>query len=254
MNRALARAGSAGAGCLAAGAAVGGVAPGAGQPGDDRGAAAADDQGEPGGQLADHVRGGDVVAGGVVLAADLPRRLPAQRARRLQRGDVGDAGQEHLHRGGVQDDLAAVLAPPLGELGLAVHDGDDLDALAAGVRQPGRQRDRADLGDLVQAHQQRRVQPPRRRRLARSAPRSSGSPTPWRRTAGRPGRPRRRLRRSCTGCPASRRKAGMSNPVPGAGRTLAARSGSAMNARARDMTIRTVAAVLWASPRSSARV
>src|SRR5436853_1174712 len=32
-----------------AGAAVGGVAPGAGQPGDDRGAAAADDQGEPGG-------------------------------------------------------------------------------------------------------------------------------------------------------------------------------------------------------------
>ena len=54
--------------------------------------------------------------------------------------------------------------------------------------------------------------------------------------------------------PASRRKAGMLNPVPGAGRTLAARSGSAMKARARDMTIRTVAAVLWASPRSSARV
>ena len=54
--------------------------------------------------------------------------------------------------------------------------------------------------------------------------------------------------------PASSRKAGMSNPVPGAGRTLAARSGSAMNARARDMTIRTVAAVLCASLRSSARV
>ena len=68
----------------AAGAAVGGVLPGAGQPGDDRGAAAADDQGEPGGQLADHVRGGHVVAGGVVLAADLPRRLPAQRAGGLQ--------------------------------------------------------------------------------------------------------------------------------------------------------------------------
>ena len=179
-----------GRGVQAAGAAVGGVAPGAGQPGDDRGAAAADDQGEPGGQLADHVRGGDVVAGGVVLAADLPRRLPAQRARRLQRGDVGDAGQEHLDRAGVEHDLAAVVAPPFGELSFAVHDGDDLDALAAGVRQPGRQRDRADLGHLVQAHQQRRVQPTRRRRLAPSAPRSSGSPTPSRRTAARPGLPR----------------------------------------------------------------
>ena len=42
----------------------------------------------------------------------------------------------------------------------------DLDALAAGVRQPGRQRDRADLGHLVQAHQQRRVQAAGRRGLA----------------------------------------------------------------------------------------
>src|SRR6266487_7097168 len=56
----------------AAGAAVGGVLPGAGQACDDGGAAAADDQGEPGGQLAGHVGGGDVVAGSVVLAADLP--------------------------------------------------------------------------------------------------------------------------------------------------------------------------------------
>ena len=54
--------------------------------------------------------------------------------------------------------------------------------------------------------------------------------------------------------PASCRNAGMSNPVPGAGRTLAARSGSAMKARDLLMTIRTVAAVLWASDRSSARV
>ena len=46
----------------------------------------------------------------------------------------------------------------------------------------------------------------------------------------------------------------MSNPPPGAGRTQAARAGSAMKARALDMTIRTVAAVLWASDRSSARV
>src|SRR6266568_8085213 len=118
---------------IAAGAAVGGVTPGAGQAGDHGGGPAADDQGEPGGQLADHVGGGDVVAGGVVLAADLPRRLPAQRARRLQGGGVGDAGQENLHRAGVQDDLAAVLAPPFGELGLTVDDGADLDAFAARV-------------------------------------------------------------------------------------------------------------------------
>ena len=46
----------------------------------------------------------------------------------------------------------------------------------------------------------------------------------------------------------------MSNPSPGAGRTLAASAGSAMNDSARDITIRTVAAVLCASERSSARV
>src|SRR4029078_1230542 len=105
-------AGCGGGGVLAAGAAVGGVAPGAGQPGDDRGAAAADDQGEPGGQLPDHVRRGDVVAGGVVLAGGLPGSLPAQRAGCLQGGDVGDAGQEHLDRARVEDDLPSVVAPP----------------------------------------------------------------------------------------------------------------------------------------------
>ena len=46
----------------------------------------------------------------------------------------------------------------------------------------------------------------------------------------------------------------MSNPSPGPGSTLAARAGSAMKARDLDMTIRTVAAVLWASERSSANV
>ena len=106
------------------------------------------------------------MAGDVVLAAELPRRLPAQGAGGLQGGGVGDAGQEHLHRGGVQDDLPAVVAPAFGELGFAVHDGDHLDALAAGVGQPERQRDRADLGHLVQAHQQRRIQPAGRRGLA----------------------------------------------------------------------------------------
>ena len=54
--------------------------------------------------------------------------------------------------------MAAVVTPAAGQLGFAVDDGADLDAFAAGVRQPGRQRDRADLGDLVQAHEQRRVQ------------------------------------------------------------------------------------------------
>jgi hypothetical protein len=79
---------------------------------------------------------------------------------------VSVAGQEHLYRGGVHDDLPAVVLPASGELGLAVHDGADLDALAARIRRPGRQWYRADLGDLVQAHPQGRVQPPRRRRLA----------------------------------------------------------------------------------------
>src|ERR1700683_3251966 len=54
--------------------------------------------------------------------------------------------------------------------------------------------------------------------------------------------------------PAWQRKAGMSNWSPGPGRTEAARAGSARKERARDMTIRTVAAVLWASDRSSVRV
>ena len=46
----------------------------------------------------------------------------------------------------------------------------------------------------------------------------------------------------------------MSKPSPGSGRTQAARAGSAMNARALDMTIRTVAVVFCASLRSSDRV
>jgi len=46
----------------------------------------------------------------------------------------------------------------------------------------------------------------------------------------------------------------MSKPSPGPGKTEAARAGSAMNDSALDITIRTVAAVLWASERSSDRV
>ncbi len=52
-----------------------------------------------------------------------------------------------------------MIAPPGGELSLAVRDGDDLDALAARIRQPGWQRDRADLGDLVQAYLELWCQP-----------------------------------------------------------------------------------------------
>jgi hypothetical protein len=72
------------------------------------------------------------VAAGVLLAADLPGHLAAQLGGRVERGGVGDAGQVHLDRAGVQDDLAAVVAPAAGQLGFAVHDGDHLDALAAG--------------------------------------------------------------------------------------------------------------------------
>src|SRR5436305_89717 len=60
--------------------------------------------------------------------------LAAQLRRGLQRGRVGDAGQERFNAGGVQDDLLAVVLPAGGQLRLAVRDGDDLDALAAGVR------------------------------------------------------------------------------------------------------------------------
>ena len=54
--------------------------------------------------------------------------------------------------------------------------------------------------------------------------------------------------------PRPRKNPAMSNPAPAPGRTEAASAGSAMNDSARDMTIRTVAAVFCASPRSSARV
>src|ERR1039458_3119018 len=54
--------------------------------------------------------------------------------------------------------------------------------------------------------------------------------------------------------PGPSRKAGKAYEAPGPDSTLPARAGSAMNERARDMTIRTVAAVLWASERGSARV
>src|ERR1017187_7287872 len=69
-----------------------------------------------------------------------PRAVPISPAlfwrelvKRLGPGDVGDAGQEHLDRGGVQDDLAAVVPPPAGQLGFAVHGGHHLDPFAAGV-------------------------------------------------------------------------------------------------------------------------
>ena len=152
----------------AAGALVGGVVPGHGQAGDDGGHAAADDERVPGGELADHVGGHDRVAGvGVVLVAVAAEDGAgffhgggaAQGGRGVEGGGVGDAGEPDLGAGGVHDDAGAVGAPPAAELGFAVGDGDDLDALAAGVGQPGRDRDGADLGDLVQGHQQRRVEP-----------------------------------------------------------------------------------------------
>ncbi len=59
-----------------------------------------------------------------------------------------------------------MVPPPFGELGFAVDEGDDLDALAAGVRQPERQGHGADLGHLVQAHQQWGVEAPGLRGLA----------------------------------------------------------------------------------------
>ena len=124
---------------------VGGVLPRGAEPGDDGGVAAADDQRVAGGELADHVRRHHVVpdrgARGSRRAAAAVRSVkaawPHSSAGHLQGGGVGDAGQPDLDPGGVQDDLGAVLAPPGAQLRLAVRDGDDLDALAAGVGQPG---------------------------------------------------------------------------------------------------------------------
>ena len=63
----------------------------------------------------------------------------------LQRLGVGDARQDDPRAGAVQDGPGAVLAPALAQLRLTVHHGDDLDALAAAVGQPLRQRYRAYL-------------------------------------------------------------------------------------------------------------
>jgi hypothetical protein len=46
-----------------------------------------------------------------------------------------------------------------------VRNREELDTLPAGVGQPRRERDRAGLDDLIQRHQQRRVQPPTQHRL-----------------------------------------------------------------------------------------
>ena len=55
-----------------AGTAVSRVSPDPRQAGDHRGETTTKNQSEPGGQLPDHVGRGDVVAGGVVLAAEPP--------------------------------------------------------------------------------------------------------------------------------------------------------------------------------------
>ena len=143
-------------------------------------------------------------------------------------------------------------APPGAELGFAVRDGDDLDALAAGVGQPGRDRYRADLGDLVQRHEQRRVEPPAGHPAAGQRGECSGSRWPGRRTAVRRGSPRRVSRRSGTASRPGAGSASMSSDWPGPGSTAAASAGSARNASARLIVIRIVWAVLFASPRSSA--
>ena len=85
----------------AAGAFVGGVGPGHGQAGDDRRHAAADDEGVPGRELPDHVRGHDRVARiGVVLVAVVPEdgagffhgRAAAEGGTGVEGVGVGDAG------------------------------------------------------------------------------------------------------------------------------------------------------------------
>ena len=93
------------------------------------------------GQLPDHARGHHVVHRLVLLALEPVARLVAQFGRHLQRLRVSDAGQPDLATAGVHHDLSAVVVPAGAQLRLAVDDGDNLDAFAAGVGQPEGQRD-----------------------------------------------------------------------------------------------------------------
>ena len=97
--------------------------------------------------------------GVTVVAVLADRDLTAEPGEHAQGVGVGHARQDDPRAGGVHDDPGPVLAPPLAQLRLAVHHGDDLDALAAGVGQPLRQRHRAYLGDLVEREQHRVGQP-----------------------------------------------------------------------------------------------
>src|ERR1022692_3347645 len=139
--------------------AVAAVVPAHGEAGDDGGAAAADDQGASGGELADHFGGHDGVAAAdvvVVAAVQVDAAVflhgggAAQGGGGVEGGGVGDAGEPDLGAGGVHDDPGSVGSPAGAELSFAVRHGDDLDAFSAGVCEPGRDRYRADLCDLVQ--------------------------------------------------------------------------------------------------------
>jgi WD40 repeat protein len=96
---------------------VRGVVPGGAQAGDHGRVAAADDQGVPGRELADHVGSHDVVPDAVAVAA-VPGALgeaglAAQLAGHLQRRGVGDTGQPGFDAAGVKDDLGAVQDRPV---------------------------------------------------------------------------------------------------------------------------------------------
>src|SRR5712691_10861592 len=134
------------------------VFPGHPEPGDDGGVAAPDDQCPAGWQLPDHVGRDDEVAAGPFFAVFAHRGGAAEHGRGLQGVGVADGGEPGLRAAGVHDDAGAAGSPPAAELGFAVGDGGDLDAFAAGVGQPGRHRDRADLGDLVEGEQERGVE------------------------------------------------------------------------------------------------
>src|SRR6266568_5674905 len=99
-----------------------------------------------------------VVVGVVVVArleevaGFLHRGGAAQGGGGVQHGGVGDARQPDLGAGGIEDDAGAVGAPAGAELGFAVRDGDDLDAFAPRVCEPGGDRNRANLSDLVESY------------------------------------------------------------------------------------------------------
>ncbi len=82
--------------------------------------------------------------------------VAAQAGEAVEGVGVADAAEDDFDAGGVPDGLGSGGVPAGFELGQAVADRDDQDALAGAIGHPQGERDWADLGYLVQCY----LQPP----------------------------------------------------------------------------------------------